>query len=161
MTYAPFAPPISPETLKAYLETDYCVAVAPETPGFTLRVGEVSEALARLSMPGQSMQAVFITACNPLGVDTAEADNQTAQARLASLLSGVASLVLSGEGRGRIGVWPPEPSWLALGLDFDTACRLGREFHQNAIIWAGADFTPALVVLRGGGLLTLRPQVGQ
>ena len=151
VTGAPTGHQISAETLKAYLETDYCVAPGSETPGLAMRVGEPCEALRKLYAQGQTMQAVFITACNPLGIATAEDENQAAQAALASKLSSHAFKVLSGEGRGRLGDWPAEPSWFALGVDFDTACRLGREFRQNAIIWVGSDLSPALVVLRGGG----------
>ena len=81
MTEAPDTAPISPETLKAYLETDYCVAAGSATPGIALRVGAPCEALRHFSMPGQAVQAVFITAYNPLGIDTAEADNQAAGGR--------------------------------------------------------------------------------
>jgi hypothetical protein len=35
-----------------------------------------------------------------------------------------------------------------LGLDLDTSCALGREFHQNAIVWAGEDAVPSLILLR-------------
>lgn len=144
------APSISADTLKAYLETDYRVAATPVTPDLTLRVGERCEILGRLVMPSQPMQAVFITACNPLGIAVPEAENQAAQSKLASLLAGLASSVHVGEGQGRDAAWPAEPSYLAVGLDFDAACELARQFRQNAIIWVGADLTPNLVVLRGG-----------
>ncbi len=142
--------PISGDTLRAYLETDYWVERVPAAESFALRVGEPCEPMKQFAVPNRASGAAFITAYNPLGIATDERANQQEQAALAARLEGCARNVLPGEGRGRIGDWPAEPSWLALGIDFDDACRVGREFGQNAIIWVGSDYIPALVVLRGG-----------
>ena len=138
------------ETLVAYLDTDYWVERVPAAESFALRVGEPCAPMRQLTNSSRAKGAAFITAYNPLGIATGESANKQAQAALAARLAGCAREVLSGEGRGRIGDWPPEPSWLALGIDFDDACQLGRAFGQNAIIWVGSDYTPALVILRRG-----------
>jgi hypothetical protein len=137
------------EHLAAFLATDYWVLSAPGGP-FVLRVGQFSEQLASHYRSQEVTTALFITAYNPFSAPTPEGENQASQARLWSRLSDLTPLVWNGEGRGRIGDWPPEPSFLALGADYDAACALGREFGQNAIIFAGADGVPSPVLLTGG-----------
>lgn len=56
--------------------------------------------------------------------------------------------IIKGESRDPSGAWPEEKSFLALGLDLETSQVLGREFGQNAIVWAGADAIPRLILLR-------------
>lgn len=56
--------------------------------------------------------------------------------------------IIKGESHDPSGAWPEEKSFLALGLDLETSQVLGREFGQNAIVWAGADAIPRLILLR-------------
>ncbi len=137
------------ETLAAYLTTDYWVLSAQGEP-FALCAGKVSERLISHYKSQAVSSALFITAFNPFSTPTPDRENQVSQARLRSRLSDLTPLVWHGEGRGRTGDWPPEPSFLALGVDYDAACTLGREFGQNAFIFAGADGIPSLVLLNGG-----------
>lgn len=141
-------PMVSSDTLKAYLETDYWVEPGDGAPRFALRVGERCEPLAVLVGAGPRCGG-FLTAYNPLGVPTTEAANHAANTDLAARMAPYTTRILAGEGRGRDGAWPAEPSWFATGIDFDLACQLGRQFRQNAFVWVGADLTPILVVLRG------------
>ena len=46
------------------------------------------------------------------------------------------------------GEWPGEESVFVPGLDLERAKSLGVEFGQNAIVWAGPDAVPQLVLLR-------------
>ena len=55
--------------------------------------------------------------------------------------------LIEGIGIDPSGEWPAEKSFLALGLDLETSRALGREFGQNAIVWAGADAIPRLILL--------------
>ncbi len=55
--------------------------------------------------------------------------------------------IIEGMGIDPSGKWPAEKSFLALGLDLETSRALGREFGQNAIVWAGADAIPRLILL--------------
>ena len=135
--------------LAAYLATDYWALSAPGGP-FVIRVGQFSERLASHFRSQEVASALFITAYNPFSIPTPAGENELGQARLRSRLGNLTPVVWIGEGRGRIGDWPPEPSFLALGIDYDTACAFGREFGQNAIIFTGADVVPSLVMLRGG-----------
>lgn len=56
--------------------------------------------------------------------------------------------IVEGEGRDPSEAWAGEKSFLALGLDLETSQVLGRKFGQNAIVWAGADAIPRLILLR-------------
>jgi hypothetical protein len=56
--------------------------------------------------------------------------------------------IIDGESSDSIGTWPGEKSFLVLGLDLETAIRLGREFRQNALVWADEDAIPRLILLR-------------
>ncbi|MDH4284755.1 MAG: DUF3293 domain-containing protein, partial [Gallionellaceae bacterium] len=71
--------PISPPTLTAYLETDYCVFT--KVP-FTLRIGEASEPLLELYRQYCDDCAAFITACNPYSQQVNAAVNAARQAEL-------------------------------------------------------------------------------
>jgi Protein of unknown function (DUF3293) len=46
------------------------------------------------------------------------------------------------------GAWPPELSFFALGISERAARDLGRRFDQDAVVWAGADAVPRLLLLR-------------
>jgi hypothetical protein len=54
---------------------------------------------------------------------------------------------LPGAGRHPSNDWPPEPSFLVLGLALEASKNLGRHYEQNAIVWAGADAVPRLITL--------------
>jgi hypothetical protein len=41
-----------------------------------------------------------------------------------------------------------ERSVFAYGMDKASACAVGRQFRQDAIVWVGADAVPQLVLLR-------------
>jgi len=41
-----------------------------------------------------------------------------------------------------------ERSVFAYGMDKASACALGRQFRQDAIVWVGPDAVPQLVLLR-------------
>jgi hypothetical protein len=74
-----------------------------------------------------------------------------ASARLADRLRqlpGGKERMIEGAGYDPRGTWPEEKSFLVLGLDLETSRALGREFNQNAIVWAGTDAIPRLVLLR-------------
>jgi hypothetical protein len=129
--------------IAAYLGTDYWVFGAAEP----LRVGEKSAWLAYEYDRHDVQSAVFITGFNPYSVPASAAENSLAQARLRQRLATCGARILDGEGRSRRGDWPPEPSFLALGITLDDAHALGREFGQNAFVMASADAVPALVWL--------------
>jgi hypothetical protein len=136
---------IDPATLLAYRQTEYRVLGA--TPA-VLRVGVRCPELAVLHAAHHTACSAFITACNPLGVSVTAAVNQQRQAALAAQLSAQGLVAIAGIGAHPAGSWPGEPSYLVPGLTRTAAQQLGRQFEQNAIIWAGAAAVPELILLR-------------
>ena len=132
--------------IHAYQSTSYRV-VSCRDP-FILRVGVPSKALSELFQESGCRSAVFITADNPFGQMLSAKANAMRQERLANRLAALTEHVLEGEGQGDDKTWPPETSFLALGIGRDQACALGSQFEQNAIVWADEDAIPELILLR-------------
>ena len=61
------------------------------------------------------------------------------------------AFLFEGEALDPNGVWPAEPSVLALGIALATARDLGIRFRQNAILFADDDAVPRLVWLPRAG----------
>jgi hypothetical protein len=113
-----------------------------------LRVGVHSLQLALLHQTWRTQCSAFITACNPLGTIVDEAVNTERQAALAQELTRLDRPALHGIGQHPSGDWPAEPSYWVPGLTQQAAQNLGTQFQQNAIVWAGVDAVPELILLR-------------
>lgn len=137
---------ISPELLAAYQATEYwvCAMRAP----FCLSIGQRSGPLARLFNESGCGCAAFITAHNPFSEPHSVLANGEAHERLRKALSRHSTVLIEGVGRDAARLWPEEKSFLALGLPLPEARRVGKFFRQNAIVWAGSDAVPGLIVLR-------------
>jgi hypothetical protein len=135
-----------PESLiSAYRATRYRVFTSPD---FELAVGQRSSALAGLCRAHAANSAAFLTAWNPEGNLQSEPRNREAFARLRARVASHGVTVIAGFGEDPDGAWAGEESLLALGLSREAACDIGAEFRQNAIVWAGADAVPELILLR-------------
>jgi hypothetical protein len=130
----------------AYRQADYRV-VDREFIGL-LRIGEASDDLRAIFRCHAVDCAAFITACNPLGQRVSEAANRDAMDRLCRTATDRGIAYLAGLGTDPAGLWEGEPSLLLLGLPREAAAGLGREYAQNAIVWAGGTCVPELVLLR-------------
>jgi hypothetical protein len=121
----------SPELERAYRATAYRV----EGPDgrFSIHIGQTCPELDALLTLTHTTTWAYITACNPRSVPTADAQNQARQRELEERVR-ARFRFYRGEGVGDDGKWPPEPSLLVLGIDGDTAARLGREFGQHAVV---------------------------
>jgi hypothetical protein len=151
---------ISAGLVAAYRATEYRVGSETGSDGesgsdssrtFILHIDQYSESLSRLLAASGHQCAAFITACNPFSVHQSREANHAVCARLRDELIRRAAhpeQIIKGESRDPSGAWPEEKSFLALGLDLETSQVLGREFGQNAIVWAGADAIPRLILLR-------------
>ncbi len=137
---------ISADLIASYRAADY--RAGPDSAAITLRIDQYSESLAQLLAASGRQCAVFITACNPGSQPQSLAANRAADARLREELNRHTDQIIEGTGSDPSGTWPPEPSLLALGVDLTTAQVLGRQFGQNAVVWAGADAIPRLMLLR-------------
>ena len=136
---------IEAATVQAYRETHYRVL---GDDGFTLVVDVPSPALLAAHRRHRVDASAFLTACNPHSVRQAAASNAEAQARLARELRSRSLAFVDGIGEHPHNGWPGEASFLVFGLALESAKVLGAQFGQNAIVWAGADAVPRLVMLR-------------
>ncbi|HEV2701834.1 MAG TPA: DUF3293 domain-containing protein [Steroidobacteraceae bacterium] len=136
---------IDPATLAAYRQTEY--RVQGSMPA-VLRVGVRCPQLVLLHAAHDVQCSAFITACNPRGVRLDDAVNEARQQALAARLIQLGRVMIEGIGRHPSNDWPPEHSFLVPGLSRGAAETLGRQFDQNAIVWAGMEAVPELVLLR-------------
>ena len=133
------------DLLKNYRATEYWVTEAPHP--FCLRVDQASTELTPIYAKHQVRSAAFMTAWNPGSKRRTDDDNQAMQTRLVAQLNKADVTVLAGDGRDSSGEWPAEASVLALGVELAEAKSLGRQFGQHAIVWAGKNAVPQLIVL--------------
>jgi hypothetical protein len=117
----------------AYMATDYRVDQSPVGP-FVIRVGEPSQEADRLlALHGQTEWA-FVTACNPRSERLLDDENSRRMGELEVELRAGGWPNYHGAGVGRDGTWPPEPSFLVIGIPAAEALGLARRFEQNAIV---------------------------
>lgn len=136
---------LEPGLIAAYRATHYRVQADPP---FVLHIDRASAPLAVWLDRSGVRAALYITAWNPLGVALGEADNTVRQARLIADLDARGLRWLPGFGAHADDPAQGEPSLLVLGVDRAAACALGRAQSQNAVVWAGADAVPRLLLLR-------------
>lgn len=132
------------ELLAAYRVALY--RVDDQGYAFVLRVGEPSAALASCHADFGVTCSTFITACNPRSRPTERDANEAAMRRLERALDEQGRAWLKGVGAAPDASWEPEPSLLVPGLEADAALDLARAFDQHAIVWAGTDAVPRLVL---------------
>jgi hypothetical protein len=77
-----------------------------------------------------------------------DGENATRQEALLSSLKSRSLRCIGGVGQHPLNDWPGEPSVLVLGLSLESAKVLAQDYEQNAFVWAGADATPQLILLR-------------
>ena len=129
--------------LAAYRQTQYWVHAEPP---FLLQIDKGSEALKTLYREYQVESAAFITAYNPWSKSLGEAENLARQSRLEAKMADAGFPTIPGIGQDPTGEWPGEISCLILGIDRETALRLGKEHEQNAIVWCDSDACPKLLL---------------
>jgi hypothetical protein len=129
----------------AYRATDYCVAF-PDTP-FTLRINEPSPAVDALLEQYAAEHWAYLTACNPDSRQLKGDENDRRQSELEQRLSDAGYVYFPGAGVGATGDWPPEPSFLVLGISEADAADLGRMFGQRAVVVGQRGAAPRLLWL--------------
>lgn len=135
---------IAADKVAAYRATQYRIG-GPEP--FTLKIGTKSDALLQLYRKTGQTCSVFITAFNPFGQAQSAEANEAAHSRLGEHLRALSRHVIEGTGYPS-GDWPHELSYFALGISEGAARDLGHRFDQDAVVWAGADAVPRLLLLR-------------
>lgn len=132
-------------TIEAYLATEY--RIQGDWP-LALRIGQANERLADLYRRHSVGSASVLTAWNPFSEPKSDVENHCAQGQMITEFDRLGLRHQPGHGADPTGKWPPEDSRLVLGADLGTARLLGRQFRQNGFVWAAADATPTLILLR-------------
>jgi hypothetical protein len=130
----------------AYRATDYVVHGRGGT--VVIQIGHRSQAVDRLLARMHARSAAFITAWNPFSKRLSLEVNKHRGCGLKRYLRVYGFAFLEGEGRGRIGEWPSEPSILAFGISRTEASVVGRRFRQNAVVYVPLGRPAELVMLR-------------
>ncbi len=136
---------IDAATIKAYQETQY--RVQSDSP-FTLQIGVVNDALLNAHKLYRVECSAFLTACNPYSQIASASDNHVRQHQLANELARRGLRYFPGMVQHPSNQWPGEESFLVLGLNLESAKKLGEQFGQNAIVWCGASGLAELILLR-------------
>lgn len=134
------------EKINAYSNTNY--VVFNEGDQFVLNVGQFSPIVKQLYNKTNSNCAVYITAYNPFGMQQDSQSNLIANNRLYEELKIYASEIYQGAGADPEGLWPPEPSFLAIGVSLQIATIIGKKYRQDAILWVDEAGIPQLILLR-------------
>lgn len=116
-------------------------------PPFVLRIGVESPALRELHREHGGTSA-FITAFNPYSQQLTESENLARNEALKVDLLAAGCVVIPGVGKHPSGVWPGEPSFLALKINPGTAKELGQKYEQNAIVFNDIAGKSELLLLR-------------
>ena len=133
------------ELIAAYIGANYCSGQGDRE--FCLFIGVYSEQLYQMYAKTGSNSAVFITAYNPYSQIQSKEINETAHKSLLTDLAVSSIYWFEGMGHDTNSDWR-EASVLALGVSLDLGSQFGTKYGQNAIVWAGADAIPKLVLLR-------------
>ena len=134
---------ISNELIDAYLSTNFHVYAEEE---FMLNVGHFSKPLSELHKSHACDTSAVITAWNPLGVAQSDEANKKQNDTLKKIAQ-ERYTVIDAAGVDPKGEWPPEASFIILGISRYDAMELGQRFQQNAIIF-NEGAVPELVMLR-------------
>ena len=131
------------ELLEAYLQTTF----RADTPrgAIEVRVGRRNQTLDLLLSENGSRGWAYITAFNPNSDRRSQGENIRRHKLLRGEIRRRGFRILEGEGVGADRKWPPEKSFLVLGISKEEASRLGRTFGQRAIV-VGQRNRPAEMV---------------
>lgn len=136
---------MSESLVKAYQQAIYSV---DGTHGrFELRVGERSDDLIMLLTEAQVESWAYITAENPGSELLTSDQNKQRTQSLEIHLKKEGYLYLGGKGRAPDNSWPPEKSFLILGISETEAVQLAQTFGQKALLLGRISGVPVLRVI--------------
>lgn len=122
------------ELLNHYKNTDYWFRVGAHE--IILSIGQKNRDFDRLCERFDCTTGTFITASNPQSQLLTKEENRVKNERLATHLEKISQVYcFSGAGQDRDRQWPPEASFMVLGLSQKTAIDLAQEYQQNALVW--------------------------
>ena len=111
-----------------------------------LKVGEVNLDCLSILRHYEAIVACYLTAYNPFSVCVGDAANIKRNCELSADLESFGYVVFSGRGCDRDGIWPPEPSFLIVGLIEEDAVSLAIKYGQNAFLCVEVDQPVRLVI---------------
>src|SRR5688500_3269138 len=134
------------ELFSAYRQTTYSAA----TPlgKVCLRVGEPCDLLLQLLDLYRVADWAYLTADNPGSRLVAAAENQAQCQALEESLQSEGLVYFRGAAVGDDHAWPPEQSFLVLGISRSRAIEFAKRFRQNAILAGGSNSIPQLIDCR-------------
>jgi Protein of unknown function (DUF3293) len=134
------------DLISAYRATDY---VAHSNGSVVvMQIGRHSLVVDKLLARMRARSGVFITAWNPFSKELSFKANKHWDRALKRDLGARGFTFVEGEGRGRTGEWPPEPSVLVFGISRTEAAAIGRRYRQNAVVYVPQGRPAELVMLR-------------
>ena len=115
-----------------------------QSGAISIRIGIQNSALDHLLRINRWKEWAFITAWNPNGEMSQPDNNHAANQRLLLDLQKHNFVVLPGWGIGDDRRWPPEASFLVLGINKQQAISLAKSYNQLAIVYGCIGNPPQL-----------------
>ena len=134
------------DLISAYRATDY--VAHGNGSDVVIRIGHHSLLVDRLFARMHARNGAFITAWNPFSKELSFGANEHRDHELKRYLNVRGFAFVEGEGRGRTGDWPPEPSILVFGISRREASAIGRRYRQNAVVYVSYGRPAELIMLR-------------
>jgi hypothetical protein len=100
----------------------------------SLRVGQRCAALDVLLTDHRVSTWAYVTAYNPGSMRLSDEDNAARHHELEEVVAALGLTSYPGEGLADDRQWPPERSFLILGIALDNARILGRQYGQLAVV---------------------------
>jgi hypothetical protein len=122
-----------------------CYRVHAPRGDLVLRVDVFEPELETLLHANHVQEAALLTAFNPHGRRQPPFRNRQAQRALRAELLQSGLEILEGRNEDPRGLWPAEPTLLALGLSLPVAHHVALRYGQAAFLWLDATGTPRLV----------------
>ena len=133
--------------LEAFRATTYR-AYAPNDD-LSLRVGHGNPSLDALLDRTAHTRWTYLTAFNPGGQMRGEPENIVAQKKLLDVLIKGSWIFYPGETTADDDQWPPEPSFLVLGMTRSDGVALAQKFAQAAILYGQKGSVAQLIEISG------------
>ena len=120
------------ELASAYRQTIYWCELPEQS--IAIRIGKPHPQLDA-ALRNEAVNAwAYITAYNPFSNQKTPPQNRAMNEQLKSELTRLGYPYWHGTGIDPEGQWPPEASFLVLGIDRGTAIKMGQQYQQRAIV---------------------------
>ncbi len=114
-------------------------------PPISWKIGELAPEIEDLFHDYKAETAIFITAANPYSQICSAEKNKDNHLDLEKWIQEKQLPYIKGQGEDPLGVWPPEESFLLLGLNATEGVELGRYWQQNAVVLLETGCPPTLL----------------